>query len=93
MVAQDKWDKAKAQVEEVIAMIYANPDRLDRKQLEQVQGFLQYLTQTYSGITQYITEFDLTIDGWRESRMKDGWQRKDNQTAVAGDGGAQQRKC
>jgi hypothetical protein len=88
MAAQDKWDKAKAQVEEVITMIQTNLDRLDRKQLEQVRGFLQYITQTYSGMTPYIIGFHLTIDGWRENRTKDGWQRKDNRKAIIGDRGA-----
>ena len=74
MVAQDKWDKAKAQVEEVIEMIQRDPNRLDRKRLEQVRGFLQYVTQTYSGMTPYIIGFHLTIDGWRENRMENGWR-------------------
>ena len=67
MVAQDKWEKAKSQVEEIISMIQTDPDKLDRKRLEQVQGFLQYITQTYSGMTLYIIGCHLTIDGWRES--------------------------
>ena len=67
MVAQDKWDKAKSQVEEVIAMINTDPNRLDRKRLEQVRGFLQYVTQTYSGMTPYIIGYHLTIEGWREN--------------------------
>ena len=76
MVAQDKWDKAKSQVEEVITMIHTDPNRLDRKRLEQVRGFLQYVTQTYSGMTPYIIGFHLTIDGWRDNRTKDGWRQK-----------------
>ena len=72
-----KWDKAKAQVEEAIAMIHSDPNGLDRKRLEQVRGFLQYVTQTYSGMTPYIIiGFHLTIDGWRENRTKDGWWKK-----------------
>jgi hypothetical protein len=51
MVAQDNtWDKAKAQVEEVITMIETDPDRLDRKRLEQVRGLLQYTTVRYPDI-------------------------------------------
>jgi hypothetical protein len=38
-VAQDKWDKVKAQVEEIITMIESDPDCLDHKRLEQVRGF------------------------------------------------------
>jgi hypothetical protein len=91
-VVQDKWDKAKRQVEEIITMIQTDPNRLDHKRLEQVRGFLQYVTQTYSGMTPYIIGFHLTIDGWRENRLESGWRKKDplkDQTSdVAwGDGG------
>jgi hypothetical protein len=76
-VAQDKWDKAKAQVEEIITMVETNPNRLDHKRLEQVRGFLQYVTQTYSGMTPYIIGFHLTIDGWRDNRLDTGWRKKE----------------
>jgi hypothetical protein len=40
MVAQHKWDKVKAQIEEIFSLIHADPKSdLVRKQLEQVQGF------------------------------------------------------
>ena len=90
MVAQDKWEKAKDQVEEVIAMIEKDPKRLDRKRLEQVRGFLQHVTQTYSGMTPYIIGFHLTIDGWRDNRTEDGWRKKDKLKSSfppRGDGG------
>ena len=57
-------------------MIHTDPNRLDRQRLEQVRGFLQYVTQTYSGMTPYIIGFHLTIDGWRENRTKDGWRKQ-----------------
>jgi hypothetical protein len=76
-VAQDKGDKAKALVEEVIGMIKMDPDRLNHDRLEQVRGFLQYVTQTYSGMMPYIIGFHLTIDGWRDNRLKSGWRQKD----------------
>jgi hypothetical protein len=68
-VSQEKWDKAKAQVEEIIQMIEFDPSKLYRKQLEQVRGFLQYVMQTYSGMAPYIVGFHLTIDGWRANRL------------------------
>jgi hypothetical protein len=40
---------------------------------------LQYVTQTYSGMTPYIIGFHLTIDGWRENRMASGWRKKESQ--------------
>jgi hypothetical protein len=76
-VSQEKWDKAKSQIEEVIAMVEQDPDHLDHKRLEQVRGFIQYVTQTYSGMTPYIIGFHLTIDGWREDRTDSGWKRKE----------------
>jgi hypothetical protein len=76
-VSQEKWDKAKSQIEEVIEMVEKDPDRLDHKRLEQVRGFLQYITQTYSGMTPYLIGFHLTLDGWRENRTDSGWRKKE----------------
>jgi hypothetical protein len=76
-VAQDKWDKAKSLVEEIIGTVETNPKALDHKRLEQVRGFLQYFTQTYSGMTPYIIGFHLTIDGWRKNREASGWRMKE----------------
>lgn len=63
---QDKWDKTKSQIEEIIRMVETDPNHLVHKRLEQVQGFLQDVTQTYSGMTPYIIGFHLMIDGWRD---------------------------
>jgi hypothetical protein len=73
-------------------MIQADPNHLDRKRLEQVRGFLQHVTQTYAGMTPCIIGFHLTIDGWRDNRMENGWRRKDNlkgksSAITCGDGG------
>jgi hypothetical protein len=75
-VVQDKWDKAKAEIEEVIEMVERDPERLDYKCLEQAWGVLQHVTQTYSGMTRYIIGFHLTIDGWQANRMASGWRMK-----------------
>jgi hypothetical protein len=83
-VAQDKWDKAKAQIEEVIAMVENDSNHLDHKRLEQVRGFLQYVTQTYSGMTPYIIGFHLTIDGWRDNRLASGWRMKPKEKVSKG---------
>jgi hypothetical protein len=76
-VSQEKWNKAKAQVEEIIRMVESDPSKLDRKQLEQARGFLQYVTQTYSGMTPYIIGFHLTINGWLDNRLVSGWRMKE----------------
>jgi hypothetical protein len=46
-----------AQVEELIEMIENDPNQLDRKQMEQVQGSLQRVTQTCSGMTRALLAF------------------------------------
>jgi hypothetical protein len=93
-VSQEKWDKGKAQVEEVISMIEEDPHRLNHKRLEQVRGFLQYIMQTYSGMTPYIIGFHLTIDGWRENRAPSGWRKKEGpkqkESNSKGDGGVRE---
>jgi hypothetical protein len=58
-------------------MVRADPSRLDHKRSEQVRGFIQYVTQTYSGMTPYIINFHLTIDGWQDNRTDSGWKRKE----------------
>jgi hypothetical protein len=92
-VVQDKWDKAKSQVEEIISMIQTDPNRLDHKRLEQPRGFLQHVTQTCSGMTRCIIGFHLTVDGWRDNRLESGWRKKESlkgqtSNAAIGDGGA-----
>jgi hypothetical protein len=87
-VSQDKWDKVKAQIAEIILMIKTDPDHWDHKCLEQVQGFLQYVTPTYSGMTPYIIGFHLTIDGWHANILVSGWRNKEGEARdQCGDGG------
>ncbi len=65
MTSQEKWDKAKAQIEEVRIMLERDPNKLNRKRLEQIRGFLQYVTQTYTSLTSFLIGFHMTIDSWR----------------------------
>jgi hypothetical protein len=74
LTSQEKWDKAKLQIEEVRAMLERDSKALPRKQLEQFWGFLQYVTQTYSSITSYMIGFHMTIDSWRPGRDSEGWR-------------------
>jgi hypothetical protein len=69
--------QGKVQIEEVILMVETNPEFLNHKRLEHIWGFLQYITQTYSGMTPYIIGFHLTIDGWLENRLTSGWRMKE----------------
>jgi hypothetical protein len=76
LVAQEKWDKAKALIAEVLEMIRNDANKLPRKRLEQIRGFLQYVTRTYTGMNPYLIGFHLTIDGWRDNRDAEGWRLK-----------------
>ena len=70
---QDKWDKMKEQVHQLLQLVDAGQD-LDRKTLESVCGSLVYLQRTYPAITPYVKGFHLSIDAWRPDRDTDGWR-------------------
>jgi hypothetical protein len=74
LTSQEKWDKAKAQLKEVMEMLEKDPDKLSRKRLEQIRGFLQYVIQTYTSLASHLIGFHMTIDGWRPGRDQQGWR-------------------
>jgi hypothetical protein len=75
LTSQEKWTKAKDQLEEVWDMLESDPDNLlSRKRLEQIQGFLQYVIQTYMSLASYLIGFHMTIDGWRPGQDQQGWR-------------------
>ena len=76
MVEEDKWKKAKAMVKEVEDMLTTSKGKINRKRLEEIRGFLNYVVRTYPALKPYLTGFHLTIDGWRNGRDKDGWRMK-----------------
>jgi hypothetical protein len=55
-------------------MLEIDPARMNRKRLEQIWGFLQYITQTYTSLTSYLIGFHMTIDSWHEGQDSEGWQ-------------------
>ena len=86
-VSQEKWDKTKRLLDEVQELLTSDPSKLPRKRLEQIRGFLQYVTRTYTGMNPYLIGFHLTIDGWREDRDDEGWRKRSTPKGVVGDGG------
>jgi hypothetical protein len=74
LTSQEKWDKARAHVQEVKEMLEKEPNRLNRKRLEQIRGFLQYVAQTYTSMASYLIGFHMTIDSWRKGRDAEGWR-------------------
>jgi hypothetical protein len=74
LVSQKKWDKVKDLVAELEDM--ASSDTLDRKRLEQIRGFLIYVSRTYKWMVPYLKGIHLTIDAWREGRDAGGFKVK-----------------
>ncbi len=82
LVTEEKWTKAKSQVQELGAIVQ---QRLgNRKRLQEIRGFLNYVATTYPILSSYLMGLHLTIDGWRKKRCKDGW-RKSLQDLADGD--------
>jgi len=65
LISQEKWIKLKSLLSETHTLLQADPERIPRKRLEQIRGFLQYVVSTYQAMTPYLIGFHLTIDGWR----------------------------
>jgi hypothetical protein len=86
-VSQEKWDKTKRLLIEVMDLIDDDFTKIPRKRLEQIRGFLQYVTRTYTGMNPYLIGFHLTIDGWRENQDDEGWRQKPRPTGFCGDEG------
>ena len=62
-VTQAKWDKAKAQIAEVIKEYKEGKGdlMLDYKRLEAIRGLLGHLVMTYDIIGTYLKGFHLTL--------------------------------
>jgi hypothetical protein len=71
---QDKWEKAKALIKETQELLVNDADRMPRKRLEQIRGFLNYVGQTYPILSSYLIGYHMTIDSWRQGRDEEGWR-------------------
>ena len=77
LVSQKKWDKTKSLLGELREMIESSSDGMvDRKRLEQIRGFLIYVSRTYPWMPPYLKGLHLTIDGWRPGRDAEGFKVK-----------------
>jgi len=74
LVSEKKWEKTRSMMEELRAMMES--DALDRKNLEQICGFLIYVSRTYRWMVPYLKGLHLTINSWREDRDEEGYRRK-----------------
>jgi hypothetical protein len=74
LVGEDKWNKGKSMIAELIALVDKAPEALPRKRLEQIRGYLVHLAQTYPIFSSYLIGLHMTIDFWRPNRDQDGWR-------------------
>ena len=72
LVTTEKWKKGKSQIKELENMI--KEVMVNRKRLQEIRGFLNYIATTYPLIKSYLMGLHLTIDGWRGGRDEDGWR-------------------
>jgi len=75
-ISEKKWRTTLDLIDEVVAMITNSPNRLNRKRLEQIRGYLGYVTRTFPCRIPYMIGLHLAIDGWRKSRDREGWRLK-----------------
>jgi hypothetical protein len=77
-VSREKWDKGRAQLEELSAQLSLSPDsKFSYKRLEQIRGFLCHLSMTFDVITPFLKGFHLTLCSHLSSRDDDGWKLPD----------------
>jgi hypothetical protein len=74
LVSQEKWDRTKEQLREIRNMLAWDPNRMCRKRLEEIRGFLVYVTRTYIGMSPYLIGLHMTIDSWRSGQDSEGWR-------------------
>jgi hypothetical protein len=74
LASEDRWHKAKALLQEIQETLDQDPNAMPRYRLEQIRGFLIYVTRTYPCMTLYLIGIHMTIDGWRQNRKEDGWR-------------------
>ena len=72
-VSEVKWQKVKDLIEELEEMM-KHPEVLPHKRLEQIRGFLIYVSRTYRWMPPYLKGIHLTLDGWRPDRDAHGYR-------------------
>jgi hypothetical protein len=89
LALEEKWLKAKVLLKEVLDLLEKDALRLPCKRLEQIRGFLMYVTCTYVGMAPYMIGFHMTIDSWRWGRDAAGWRSNDEVYWLAAEDGGE----
>ena len=64
-VSQEKWEKSRRYIGEIISELKASNGVLEFKGLERKRGFLIYVTRTYPSMVPYLKSIHQTLDSWR----------------------------
>jgi hypothetical protein len=72
LTSEEKWVKAKVLLQEVLDLLAKGPENLPSKRLEQIRGFLVYITWTYvgMGMARYMIGFHMLIALTRDGEVK-----------------------
>lgn len=87
LTSQQKWDKAKRIIKEMLERVQEGSP-LSLKALLKERGFLVHLSMTYPLMVPYLKGLHLTVDSWREGRDEEGWRmaRKELEAFLAARG-------
>jgi hypothetical protein len=74
-VAQNKWDRTKALLVELLLMLSSAQDgMLDYKRLEEIRGLLGPISMIYTLVTPYLKGLHLTLASHHAGRNEFGWK-------------------
>jgi hypothetical protein len=87
--SEEKWLKAKVLLKEVFDLLETDTLWLPCKRLEQIRGFLMYVTPTFVGMAPYMIGFHMIIDSWHCGRDAAGWHSNDEVYWLAAEDGGE----
>ena len=72
-VSQERWNKTRGHVA-TLRKWAKGDDKINRKELERVRGFLVYVSLTFETMVPYLKGIHHTLESWREDRDSEGWR-------------------
>ena len=72
-VSQERWNKTRGHI--ATLRKWAESDqKINRKELERVRGFLVYVSLTFDTMVPYLKGIHHTLESWRDDRDEEGWR-------------------
>jgi hypothetical protein len=72
-VTQERWDKTRKHIKRLGEWAEGN-EKIPRKELESIRGFLVYVSLTYTIMVPYLKGIHMTLESWRPNRDEEGWK-------------------